>query len=71
MISEPNYIITEVSATLEQISRANQMLAYHRQFDEIDQHAVENFERLKADFIRQLASLLREFDISAELQTLS
>ena len=67
MIADQDPIITEVSTTLTQIRRANQMLAYHRQFKEIDQNAVENFERLKVDFLRQLAELLKELEIDAEL----
>ena len=71
MIADQDPIITEVSTTLVQILRANQMLAYHRQFKEIDQNAVENFERLKADFLRQLAGLLKELEIDAELNAMA
>lgn len=60
-------VITEISATLEQIRQANQMLAYHRQFKEVDQNAVQNFEQLKNDFLRQLAELLKELEIDADL----
>ena len=66
MTPEQDPIITEISVTLEQIRRANQMLAYHRQFKEVDQNAILNFERLKNDFLRQLAELLKELEIDAD-----
>ena len=43
------------------------MLAYHRQSKEIDQNAIQNIERLKTDFLRQLAELLKELEIDADL----
>lgn len=71
MIPEQNLVIPEILATLEQIQRANQMLAYHRQFKEVDQNAVQNFERLITGFLRQLAELLRELEIDADLHALA
>ena len=67
MTPEQDPVITEISATFEQIRRANQMLAYHRQSKEIDQNAIQNIERLKTDFLRQLAELLKELEIDADL----
>ncbi|QMW02676.1 hypothetical protein [Spirosoma foliorum] len=69
MMPEQDSVITEISATLEQIRRANQMLAYHRQFKEVDENAIQNFERLKADFIKQLAELMKEMQIDADFHT--
>lgn len=71
MTPEQDPVITEISATLEQIRRANQMLAYHRQFEAVDQNAIQNFERLKTDFLRQLAELLKELEIDADLHALA
>ena len=67
MTPEQDPVVTEISATLEQIRRASQMLAYHRQFKEIDQNAIQNVERFKTDFLRQLAELSKELEIDADL----
>ena len=52
---------------MEQIDKANKMLAFHRDFDEPDKNAIQNFERLRENFLRQLAALLREFEVEVKL----
>jgi hypothetical protein len=53
--------------TLEQLDKANRMLAFHRDFDEPDNNAIQNFERLRANFLRQLAVLLKEYEVEMKL----
>jgi hypothetical protein len=64
---QKNKKLTEIVQTLEQIENANKMLAFHRQFDQPDVNAIENFQRLKQDFIRQLAAMLKEFEVEVKL----
>lgn len=63
MTAAHNTTIIEITSTLEQIQKVNDLLAYHRSFGEIDTNAIENFERLRADFLRQLAELMQPFHI--------
>jgi hypothetical protein len=59
--------LVEIVQTLEQIKLVNERLAFHRGFGEPDTNAIYNFERLKSDFLSQLASLLNEFDVKISL----
>ncbi|TAF93706.1 MAG: hypothetical protein EAZ32_18005 [Cytophagia bacterium] len=59
--------LIEVLQTLEQIKLVNERLAFHRSFEESDTNAIHNFERLKANFLSQLAILLNEFDVKLNL----
>jgi hypothetical protein len=58
-----NSKIKEITMTLQQIEKANKMIAYHKGFDGPDANAIENFECLKRDFLRQLAELLKGFGV--------
>lgn len=53
--------------TLQQIEKANKMIAYHKGFDEPDANAIENFEYLKRDFLLQLAELLKAFGVDVRV----
>lgn len=57
----------EIVATLEEIQKVNQMIAFHRQFKEPDENAIQNFMQLRTSFLQQLADLLLEFDIEVKL----
>jgi hypothetical protein len=57
----------EILTTLRQIERANQMIAFHKGFQPPDLNAIENFQYLKQDFLRQLAELLKEFEVEVKL----
>ncbi|HEV7348859.1 hypothetical protein [Telluribacter sp.] len=57
----------EIVATLEEIQKANQMIAFHRQFKEPDENAIQNFMQLRASFVQQLADLLQEFNIEVKI----
>ena len=59
--------LVEITTTLEAIAEANKMLAYHRSFSEPDLNAVENFLRLRTDFLEQLAVLLHTFEVEIRL----
>lgn len=43
------------------------MIAFHKDFEKPDTNAIENFEYLKHDFLRQLAELLKDFEIEVRL----
>lgn len=62
-----NDSLIEITQTLEQIKSVNEMLAFHRHFDEPDMNAIHNFQRLKNSFLLQLASLLEAFEIEVKL----
>ncbi len=55
--------VEEITTTLEQIQRVNQMMAYHKTFSEPDQTARSNFQELRNDFLAQLATLMDAFDL--------
>lgn len=59
--------VNEIIHTLEEIDKANKMLAFHKQFDEPDLNAIENFKRLRQDFLKQLALLLKDFEIEIKM----
>lgn len=62
-----NNTIIKITNTLEQIQKVNDMLAYHRSFPEPSVNSIENFERLRVDFLRQLAELMQPFQIEIKL----
>ncbi|MBK8562306.1 MAG: hypothetical protein IPN76_02920 [Saprospiraceae bacterium] len=62
-----NSKLKEITTTLQQIEKANKMIAYHKGFDEPDANAIENFEYLKRDFLRQLAELLKAFEVEVRV----
>lgn len=53
----------EITTTLEQIQKVNQMIAYHSTFAEPDQNALDNFQDLRNDFLQQLSELMASFDL--------
>ncbi|MEQ9442466.1 MAG: hypothetical protein RIG62_25735 [Cyclobacteriaceae bacterium] len=59
--------IIEITTTLEKIDETNKMISFHRQFDQPDTNAIENFEQLRIDFLNQLAQLLREYHVEIKL----
>ena len=61
-----NDLLIEINSTLEQIQEVNQMLAFHKQFEEPDTNAINNFVTLREDFIRQLQVLMRNFSIDVK-----
>ena len=61
-----NDLLIEINSTLEQIQEVNQMLAFHKQFEEPDTNAINNFVTLREDFIRQLQVLMQNFSIDVK-----
>jgi hypothetical protein len=47
----------EIVITLEQIQKVNDMLAYYHSFAEPSANSIENYERLREDFLRQLTAI--------------
>lgn len=68
MKAEENTLLIEINATLEQIQRANQMIAYHQSFQEPDASAIDNFKSLRKDFLAQLADLFKELNLEVRLK---
>ena len=68
MKAEENTLLTEINATLEQIQRANQMIAYHKEFKEPDNSAIDNFLSLRKDFLGQLDELFKELNLEVKLR---
>ncbi len=62
-----NSKIKEITMTLQQIEKVIKMIAYHKGFDEPDANAIENFEYMKRDFLRQLAELLKGFGVEVRV----
>ena len=56
-------IITEITSTLEEIQKVNKMIIFHESFDERDENAIQNFSRLRSDFLSQLDELMKELNI--------
>lgn len=68
MKAEESTLLIEKNATLEQIQRANQMIAYHQQFKEPDKNAIDNFISLREDFLKQLDELFKELNLEVRLR---
>ena len=68
MKAEENTLLIEINATLEQIQRANQMIAYHQEFKEPDDSAIDNFLNLRKDFLGQLGELFKELNLEVKLR---
>ena len=60
-------IYAEIVATLEQIERTNAMLHLHETSPRPSRNSISNFIELRADYMRQLAGLLRSFDVEIRL----
>lgn len=68
MKAEENTLLIEINATLEQIQRANQIIAYHEAFKELDTSAIDNFRSLRKDFLAQLTDLFKELNLEVRLK---
>ena len=64
-------IITEITSTLEEIQKVNKMITFHESFDERDENAIQNFIRLRSDFLSQLDELMKELNIEVRLRKAS
>mgnify|MGYP001547940531 CR=1 FL=1 len=59
-------IIAEITSTLEEIQRVNEMIIFHESFDEKDENAIQNFIRLRSDFLRQLDEGMKELNLEVK-----
>lgn len=64
-VAEKN-IIAEITSTLEEIQRVNEMILFHESFDEKDENAIQNFIRLRVDFLSQLDELMKELNLEVK-----
>jgi UDP-glucose 6-dehydrogenase len=62
-----NNLLLEINATLEQIQKVNEMLAFHKNFKEIDKNTINNFLDMRANFINQLQELMHELQLDVHL----
>ena len=65
---QENTLLIEITATLEQIQRANQMITYHQQFKEPEANSIDNFLELRKDFLAQLNELLKGLNLEVRLR---
>lgn len=59
-------IIAEITSTLEEIQRVNEMILFHESFDEKDENAIQNFIRLRVDFLAQLDELMKGLNLEVK-----
>ena len=68
LVPEMENIKANLNDLLDLIARTNKMMALHQSYDMPDHNAIENYQRLKNDFTKQLVELLRELHIELPAQ---
>lgn len=63
-------LILEITSTLEQIQKANEMILFHQSFEEPDENALDNFNCLRDDFFQQLNILMEDLNIEVKWRVL-
>lgn len=63
-------LILEITSTLEHIQKANEMILFHQSFEELDENALYNFNRLRDDFLQQLNILMEDLNIEVKWRVL-
>lgn len=61
-------LMLEITTTLEAIQKVNEMILYHQSFEEPDETALDNFNRLRDDFLQQLNTLMENLNIEVTEQ---
>ena len=56
----------EITSALEQIQKVNEMILFHQSFEEPDENALDNFNRLWDDFLQQLNSLVEDLNFEVK-----
>lgn len=64
----PDHKSAQVVELLRQIERLNIMISEHQKADADDALIVEQYEVLRADFLTELAAVLSDYGIAAELE---
>ncbi|MBK9490047.1 MAG: hypothetical protein IPO07_15680 [Haliscomenobacter sp.] len=63
---ESKNIILQITSTLEEIQKVNELMRFHQSFEEPDEHALQNFIRLRSDFLQQLDDLMKELNLEVK-----
>ena len=63
---ESKNIIPQITSTLEEIQKVNELMRFHQSFEEPDEHALQNFIRLSNDFLQQLDDLMKELNLEVK-----
>ena len=58
--------ILEIASTLEQIQKVEEIILFHQSFEEPDENALDNFNRLRDDFLQQLNILMEDLNIEVK-----
>jgi len=53
----------EIITTLEMIDKANKAIGFHKQLANPDLMAIQQYERLRCDYMQQLSNVLQDFQI--------
>jgi hypothetical protein len=56
-------LILEITSTLELIQKVNEIILFHQSFEEPDENALDNFNRLRDNFLQQLNILMEDLNI--------
>lgn len=59
--------ITEIQNLLEMIERANKAILFHQQAQEPDLNSIDNYERLRFQYISELADIFVKMNIPLKL----
>ncbi len=63
---ESKNIIPQITSTLEEIQKVNELMRFHQSFEEPNEHALQNFIRLRSDFLQQLDDLMKELNLEVK-----
>lgn len=63
-------LMLEITSTLEEIHKVNEMILFHQSFEELDENALDNFNRLRDDFLQQLNILMEDLNIEVKWRVL-
>lgn len=61
-------LMLEITTTLEAIQEVNELILFHQSFEEPDGNALDNFNRLRDDFLQQLNTLMEDLNIEVTEQ---
>ena len=56
-------LMIEILSTLDRMDKANKAIIFHKSQPMPDANSIGNYERQKADFLEQLATLLHEYQV--------
>ena len=61
-------LMLEITTTLEEIQKVNELILFHQSFEEPDENALYNFNCLRDDFLQQLNILMEDLNIEVTEQ---